>query len=339
MKIHDSSKKRGSAHKNTPSGLSDISNSRLKNQGQKDVTEGASSWYNPHNGIAGKIQIYENELRIITPKRQVSSSPPPKRKESDIHTFSRKSRIRVLHKFNRLQTKVLSAPIFGTCTARHNSLSPEEFQYKFLKEFLPQLQKIIPNLVYAWRLEPHKDGYPHYHWFAWSWDQERNLNSQYYKRKIRSLWKSIIDDNSYSAGKYACKIVGVKSFRKAMAYVSKYMCKEDDEKAAKIRGRRWAVSTNFPASPITEISLSKKHLDKLKKVAKAFCWAKGGHLAKSVDYLDSDGEWFLWIGIDEIIELLSGCDSTFVPSSLEWYKSSGKNSPPDAFFEEYSDQI
>lgn len=306
--------------------------SKRNKQASSHAPQVQGTWYNPHNPLKYTLKVHEHELSVQSPKPIHSPSPPPKRKSEDITRFSRKSRLRVLRKFNQLSTSVLGVPIFISLTTRHGSLSPEEFRHQFQKSFLPALTGIIPDLVYAWRLEPHQDGYPHIHMFAWSWRKEANLSSEYYKRQIRDAWSKAMDDFTPAFRRYSTQIKRVGSHRKAMSYVSKYVAKEQAPDDHILTGRRWAVSTNFPASPITEVYISRSQAEKLKRLAKRLLKNKGGSYEKSGQKLDEYENWFLWLDLEEIQWLLTQIGHSPGAAAIERYKSSGD---PD----DYSQQI
>lgn len=316
----------------SPTGLSDITNSSREMQAERHAPKVHDSWYNPHNPIKFTLQVFEHELNVIAPDPIHSPTPPPKRKKNDIKRFSRKSRLRVLRKFNQLSTSVLSTPIFITLTTRHDSMKPEDFRHYFQKSFLPSLKNIIPDLVYAWRLEPHQDGYPHIHMFAWSWNEESNLASQYYKRQIRDAWSEAMGDFSPAFRRYSTKVKRVGSHRKAMSYVSKYVAKEQAPDDDQLVGRRWAVSTNFPASPITEVYLSRSQAEKLKKIAKRLLKNKGGYYEKAAKNLDEYKNWFLWLSLDEIKWLLIQIGHSPGANAIDRYLATGDS-------EDYSQEI
>lgn len=323
----------------SPRSISKVRGTDVRVKQKKSDTVGSDSWYNPHNGRTAKISIYENELNIRFNNWKTDKIGPPKRKQNDITYFSRKSRIRVLHKFNRLQTKNLSTPIFVTCTARTESLSKEDLEYSFLKLFLPKIQTIIPELVYSWRLEFHKSGFPHYHCFFWSKDKKRKLTSEYYRRKIRKAWRAAIDQTDRSAELYSCKIVKVNNRRKAFSYVSKYMAKEDRPEDRTKTGRRWATSKNFPDSPIAEINCSKREAVKLLEVVKNLMKEKGIDEEKIDSYLNEYGENFAWLELEAILNLLNQAKFSFLSRQIEFYKNTGKTTPNTEFFDQYSEYM
>lgn len=275
--------------------------------------------YNSHNRNDLAVRIYENELYIPTVAPSQSEHPPPTRKSGDINTFSTKSRMRILHKFNRLQTTNLSDPIFCTFTAPPELAEPEEFQYRFKKKLLPALDDIVPNLVYAWRLEPHRSGHPHYHLFIWSWDQDRTLESRYYKDQIRDAWSEAFDCYNKEFRRYALDVKPVRNERKAMSYVTKYMAKEDDEKGKQIKGRRWGNSTNLPDVPIAEIEMSDKQRKQLVEAAKALLSAKSNVPDYVIEDISTLSDSFCWIPVGEIVMLLTTVDNLKIPPDLQPY--------------------
>lgn len=315
----------------SPPGIQENKRRSSQSQGQKAERKRSASWYNHHNGIGGTVKIFENELQILEPKRNVEIPPPPKREEMDINKFTKKSRFRVLQRFNQLQTKSLSEPLFITLTTRHGSMTAEKFQNRFRKSFLPSLKKIIPDLVYAWRLEPHKDGYPHYHLFIWTFRKEANLNSKRLKQKIRAFWLKAIDDESNATRMYSCKIVPVKSMRKAMSYVGKYMAKEGSPIEDGLYGRRWGTSTNFPAKPIMEIDLPLMYVKKLKRIVKRLLRQRGGHFLKSLPFLEDNEDWRLWVPFDLIHKAINELGVSSARIALDCYNDLGLSPPPEGY--------
>lgn len=268
------------------------------------ATEGADPWYIYHTGRIVKVSIFAEELKVTERPTGRNDRPPPTRTAGDITTFSDSSRRRLISVMKRTHTESLGEPIFITLTSRHGMYTQEEFQYRFHKKFLPGLREIIPDLVYLWRLEPHKSGKPHYHLVCWSWKKEAKLISEFYKRPIRHLWRECIGDHSKAAQLYSCKIQSVASREKLMKYVSKYLAKEDYGKALEIDGRRWGRSKNYPCSSIAEIIMPMKDYNVLLQIINVILKSKG----KDTDWLaervnDAVG-WSMWLNRQETVAVL-----------------------------------
>lgn len=271
---------------------------------EQSVTEGADSRYVWQNSKPVRLRIYERELQILpnVPPRKTGSTP--RRRKGDITTFSKSSRLRLMRKLNRVQTQLLTDPVFITLTHRHGSHTVEEFQHCFQKSFLPRLKEIIPEACFIWRLEPHRNGKPHYHLIAWSFRQKIKIESEFYARQIRKAWRNAIDQHDRAAELYSCKIEPLGSHRKVMSYVSKYVAKEDDEVSRKIEGRRWASSTNLPAGPITEANLTHGQLAKLKQIVKIIMKAAKKPQGLIEVVLSRDDLIWVWLDPVQILEVL-----------------------------------
>lgn len=265
-------------------------------------------------GVTAKI--YYNEVEICYPKNPAQKSRSvPERKAGDIKQFSRKSRMRLLRMYNRIQHICLSNPIFVTLTARPEcfeqkaEIVPGEYSqqvhnYLFRKFFIPALKKIIPECAYVWKMEPHKSGQAHYHLMIWSKKPEFKIDSEYYKRQIRACWRSIIDDDSRSAELFACKILSIKDERAVFSYMSKYVMKEEDSSTAKIEGRRWGRSSNLPISPITEIPLSMSQYERLRDFCAELMKRRKVNNEYILDKMYGGGDWFIWLDSETITEVL-----------------------------------
>lgn len=320
------------------------------------VTEGADPWLNAQNGksefeqiselIGVKVKVFWNEIQFTFPKKtQVKNPKPPKRQKGDITTFSRKSRLRLLRIFNRLQLVCLGDPIFITLTARPECFEyrrqwlPEEFRdvphnYIFRKEFLPVLKNIIPELHYIWKMEPHKSGQAHYHLMAWSGKKARKLSSQYYARKIRKLWRNLIDDHSRSAELYSCKIKPVNSERRAFSYMNKYIMKEESHDTADIPGRRWGRSQNLPVNPITEVALRKEHYERIRDFCIELIKNRKSNSEDYIEHILEGGSWFMWLDQETIANLLRRSGRLAEANKYERFLKTGSTDPPKSEFDE-----
>lgn len=316
----------------------------------KSATGGADSWTNAQNGKSEleqmhektgvQLKVYWNEIQIIHPKtKKPPKRKPPKREKGDITTFSRKSRLRLLRLFNRVHLICLGDPIFITLTARPECFEirrqwlPEEFRdcphnYIFRKEFLPALKNIVPELVYIWKMEPHKSGEAHYHLMVWSGKKARKLHSQYYKRKIRRLWRNLIDDHSRSAELYSCKIKDINSQSRCFSYMSKYIMKEESHETAKIKGRRWGRSRSLPVDPITEISIPLSAYERIKEFAIEHIKARKSNSEDYIQHIEDGGDFFMWLDSDTIAELLRKSNRLATAAQYKRFLKTGSTDPP-----------
>lgn len=216
-------------------------------------------WYNPHKDLTYRVAIYEHETCLRKPAiPDPDHRTPPRRKKKDINRFSKKSRFRLIRLFNRLRVSELSNPLFVTLTARHESVSAEEFRDLARTKFLRNIEALVPDMRYLWRLEEHKDGYPHFHIFIWSGKRDYKLNTKRRKTRIRQEWLRLIDDDSWAAHLHACKIEPVTTYKRTISYVAKYTAKVNDDQVESLNGRRWGASRNLPMDEILEVPISRR---------------------------------------------------------------------------------
>lgn len=270
----------------------------------KVIAAGDDSRYIWHKDKPVLLRVYNRELQITpnVPPRDTGDSPI--RSKGDITTFSRSSRLRLMRKMNRVQTQLLGEPIFITLTHRHGTLSHKEFQYAFLKKFLPKLPEIIPEVACMWRLEPHRNGKPHYHMICWSFNKKITIESEYYHRQIRQAWRDAIGQHDRAAELYSCDIEALGSHRKIMSYVSKYLAKEDDNVGKKIEGRRWATSKNLPCSAISEVLLTREQLADFKQIVETILRASGKPEGLIETILSGRLRLWCWLDPEEIQAVL-----------------------------------
>jgi len=297
-------------------------------------TGGADSRYIWQNRKPYHLRVYNREIQVLpnVPPSQHGSAPI--RKKGDITTFSKSSRLRVMRKLNRVQGQLLGDPIFITLTHRHGTMSTEKFQYAFLKKFAPKLKEIIPDLAVMWRLEPHRNGKPHYHLIAWSFRKKIKLKSEYYARQIRKAWRDAIDQHDRSAELYACKVIPLGSFRKTMSYVSKYVAKEDDQISQQIEGRRWGTSTNLPVGAITEVNLTKDQYENLKNIVRTLLKSKGKPESLIETILGSEKMMWTWLEPDDIEAVLEFLGIPPPISHYKTYRKSGQTLPSSEMLEQ-----
>lgn len=319
--------------------------------GAGSVTGGADPWSCAHNGISEfervsrcvgvTLRIYAGELKVIFPRsKRAPKRKPPKRRKGDITTFSRKSRLRLLKVYNRIHQVCLGDPIFITLTARPECFEnraeflavdqvSEAHNYIFRKEFLPMLKQIVPELCYVWKMEPHKTGQAHYHLMVWSKKKARKLESEFYKRKIRQLWRTLIDDHSRSAELYSCKIKGIDNERQCFNYISEYIMKEETHETAKLRGRRWGRSKSLPVHPILEVGVRMEAYE----VIRDFCVELlKRRKSNTDDYIDTIMEgcgWSMWLDPGTIVDLLRSASRNGMANKYERYMKTGSVDPPD----------
>ncbi|MBA7547494.1 hypothetical protein ES705_39916 [subsurface metagenome] len=269
-----------------------------------DPALGGVPWYIAHNGRKSTLTVFEGELQLRANCARFFGGGPPRRRTGDIHAFSRKSRIRLLRLLNQLNTVGLGEAVFLTLTTRHSGMAPEDFQRAFLDDFLPALKNLWGDVAILWRLEPHRDGYPHYHLIVWTTGRSVDLRKQAPLVQARRLWWKIMHDDTPAHQAHSCTIKQVTGKRGVLRYVSKYVAKEDDAIGARIRGRRWGRSHNLDTTPLITVQITKDQALQLRYTLHVWLKDHVDRPRNSSEYVLEHGDWWLWLDLPRIHTIL-----------------------------------
>jgi len=153
----------------------------------------------------------------------------------DVNGFSRQSRKRLLQLFGQIDTDCIESRCsFITLTYPATYPPDPETWHRHLNVFLTWLCRRWPQAGVIWRLELQERGAPHFHLLA--------VNAPYIPREeVTEEWRTIAHEGDQYLGEYATKIMGLKAWKQAAAYVSKYVSKVQDCPGCPRMGRCWGV--------------------------------------------------------------------------------------------------
>lgn len=211
----------------------------------------------------------------------------------------------MLRLINQLNTLGLAQAVFLTLTTRHSGMAPEDFQRAFLDEFLPALKKLWGDVAILWRLEPHRDGYPHYHLIVWGTGRSADLTKQAPLVQAKRLWWKIMHDDTPAHRKHSCEIIRVEGRSQVLRYVSKYVAKEDDAIGARIRGRRWGRSHNLDTKPLFSLQLTSDQAVHLRYFLHVWLKDHVDRPRNSSEYVLAHGDWWLWLDLEGMCTALN----------------------------------
>jgi len=154
-------------------------------------------------------------LKVKTTGDQPPQEEPSRRGE--VCGFSKKSRKRLLELFARLTPRKKTTFI----TLTYPKEFPDAKQAKsHLRAFFERLRRHSQSACGVWRLEFQKRGAPHFHILLWGMEFVP-------KETIQAWWGEIIDyENPFT------RIELIRSNRKVMSYVAKYVAKPTSESEA-----------------------------------------------------------------------------------------------------------
>jgi hypothetical protein len=301
--------------------------SMMELEGDKRTPESpaleACPWYITHKAPKAVLEVYPEELALHVPQNAPRSKAPPKREAGDIQVFSKKSRMRFLRMLHHLNKKRATRALFITLTARHGSMEPTAFRQAALEQWLPKVKALLCTVCYVWRLETHRDGYPHFHIMLWALDSDRDIHAENIISLLKIYWWKLVDDGGKGIREHSCKIDPMNDSRQVYKYICKYCAKVDRPGAPVITGRRWGRSTNFPDDPITRILLTPEEHLRLKLELHRVLKTKGEFLAQSSEYVMFHWNWWVWLDWQDIKEALWFSGIELGLKHCNWYDKQG----------------
>jgi hypothetical protein len=161
-----------------------------------------------------------------------------------VRGFSRSSRVRLLEKFNALDSDHCTPhPKFITLTYPRGLVPTWQVAKRQLNTFLWYLEKSFGRHGLMWRMEQQADGTLHFHilfWFrpfvSWRW--------------VAQEWDGLIGNYVLPEKSASTNIQGIRNHRQAAYYVSKYIAKATSEAEGDTgHGRHWGTR-NWGMMPV-----------------------------------------------------------------------------------------
>lgn len=167
-----------------------------------------------------------------------------RRPRGAVRGFSRSSRMRLLEKFNALDSAHCTPhPKFITLTYPRELVPTWEVAKRQLNTFLWYLEKSFGRHGLMWRMEQQADGTLHFHILFWyqpflSW------------RWVAQGWDGLIGNYVLPEQSASTNIQGVKGWRQVAYYVSKYVAKATSAAEGDTsHGRHWGTR-NWSMMPV-----------------------------------------------------------------------------------------
>ena len=167
-----------------------------------------------------------------------------RRPRGTVRGFSRSSRMRLLEKFNALDSDHCTPhPKFITLTYPRELVPTWQGAKEHLRMFIQQLDRRFGLHGLMWRMEQQEDGTLHFHLLYWyqpflSW------------RWVCNGWDNIIGNYVLPEKSASTQIQGIRNHRQAAYYVSKYIAKATSEAEGDTgHGRHWGTR-NWKMMPV-----------------------------------------------------------------------------------------
>lgn len=208
---------------------------------------------------SAQVYVGGSLLTVTPPKR---FAPGPGGVRGKCRGFSAASRRRLFRKLAMLQRDQVAAGKFVTLTYPQSYPTPTKAK-EDLRAFLKRLRRHWPEAAAIWKIEPQKRGAPHFHLLVLG---IKHLDKNWLSR----AWYEVVgsgDERHFRAG---TAVEAVRSYRGAMAYVSKYLGKEQwlDEADGEGWGRWWGIEGDLArfAALIVPLDLDRGEMARLARV-------------------------------------------------------------------------
>jgi hypothetical protein len=186
------------------------------------------------------------------------NNPVNYKPKSEVKTFSRQSRNKLLKTLLSIDYDAMGSPVFFTLTYP-GKFSEDPLQWK--KDFHAWVTRIKynhPGLCLVWRLEPQKRGAPHYSGFLWGWD---TLGTDEGRQELSRTWYEVVgsrDEKHLRAGTQAILLDGPDR-RQKIYYLAKYQSKKT--KGAKNEFFDYPVGRYWGVCGRSNLAISKETVD------------------------------------------------------------------------------
>ena len=240
----------------------------------------------PHNSTRPwRIALHEHSLQFKAPREDDQHPTPPDRERGDISGFSQSSRRRLIKKILRMESSRLSEGRFLTLTYHNEWPEDREDLKDQLNALLQSFRRRWPSMRYIWRVELQKRGAPHFHLMIWragghEWEAMDEM-----REWLVETWQRISGCTSEAHAQYGVDLQRLQSWRKATAYVSKYVAKSTEIDSAPRLGRRWGASQSLPTSPHLRLHMNERAGHVLRRLCRKLLRSKSSGKSRLADHL------------------------------------------------------
>lgn len=192
------------------------------------------------------FKIYSHCIVFRKRPYQDNSRHFDRKNRGRIVKFTKRSRFRLFTLLAKIDNKLSIPPIFVSLTYHYGHENDPRSVKSQLHNFLVQLRLFDPDVQFIWRFEYQERGAPHFHLIIFPSILRSPLLQKKYNQRISEIWHLIADPKSRKHKEYGCKVVNIKSYKEACAYLSKYIAKPSNEFTDHKDGKFWGNSRNLP---------------------------------------------------------------------------------------------
>jgi hypothetical protein len=195
------------------------------------------------------VNWYYNSVQIIESTTPNFPRTPPVRVQNDIQKFSRNARKNMINKLSKLNISAYNQIFLATFTYHDKFPTTRKEQKADLDRLQKKMKAANNSLDYFWRIELQKRGAPHFHYLLCLKNSNKVFTESEMLAHLIHLWRSVLGTWDKSMQFYSVHCKDLKNVRSSLAYMSKYIAKEDESLDSQIFGRRWGTSEKINLSP------------------------------------------------------------------------------------------
>lgn len=248
-------------------------------------------------GTIATLEIYDTCLQARLPQAKgiKQEAPPRKWTRGRITTFSRSSKNRMMKKTAKLDSEAwahgghmvtLTYPaIYPTqSTIYHNDL--QKFRKRLYRRWGGHLRVM-------WKLEFQRRGAPHFHLLIVGVPVSQ---TRLFRAWVAQAWYECVQSDDIRHRTVGTRTDEIKNHAHAIAYVLKYVNKDDNINEIEGTGRMWGVWGDMTTAPQMVLELTTREFIELKRTVSKLMRARG--LKTYAKRIKGAGGFFaLWLGV------------------------------------------
>lgn len=275
-----------------------------------DFKRKEKSYFDEIEDCPGQYKLsYSPGGKLVELKNVLGSKPKELKeiKRNIIDGYSRQSRNRLMKLLFSIDYEKMGLPLFYTLTYPAEYPDDPEQWKRDLNTFIKRLERIYPEMVGIWRLEPQIREAPHFSGFLWGCD---NLSTIEGKKLFSKMWFEVVgsgDERHLRAGTGIQKIDKVEGL---IYYLSKYISKSEKGGAPQEFnypvGRYWGVfKRDRLAVSKEEFEIDRNMFFKIRRVIKKYLEKRlKKNICRSIMATNKNGLWAI-ISNETVLKLIN----------------------------------
>lgn len=231
------------------------------------------------------VTQYEGMLTFGAEPRKIPKIERYERKESDIQSFSYKSRLNLIKTLAKVRFSKYQTVRFVTLTYHGDWNTNQQLVANEFSRFRRDLLTFYPNCHWIWRVELQKRGAPHLHLIFVSQENNRHFELDKMKQNITAIWFRHKRCNCEHCEQYAVDVKRVTSNKAVASYVCKYTAKTVITNKTVWTKRHWGTTYNLDTSAVDVLKMTGLMACTFRRIARRLVKSQRTKLSKQFYYM------------------------------------------------------